>query len=171
MNRRLITGYLVILALLAAAFTHADTTTESEAGMASPPAATDPGPKDEETIRYEAGLRSLNEQAQFKAQENAITANVFLFQTSPPDHRARLWEELEKGRQTAEETRKKEAEHKPAPVNPDYDAETLRYMAAVEELGLPADMVEDLVEMFHSNETPFRETLWQRVRESPLKRQ
>ena len=166
MIRRLVSSCLVIMASLAAATAFAGP--ETEAGAANPPTATDPGPKDEETIRYEAALQSLNEQAEFQAHENAITATVFIFQTSPPDHRAMLWEELEKGRQAAAEIRKKHAEHGPAPVNPDYDAETLRYKAAVEQLGLPPDMVEDLVEMFHSNEAAFRETLWQSVRESPL---
>lgn len=49
------------------------------------------------------------------------------------------------------------------PVNPDWDAETLRYKSAVEQLGLPADIVEDAVEMFHNNAAPMREQLWRNV--------
>ena len=52
-----------------------------------------------------------------------------------------------------------------------YDAETLRYKVAVEKLDLPADVVDDLVEMFQSNDAPFRETLWERVKKSPLNQQ
>lgn len=55
-------------------------------------------------------------------------------------------------------------------VNPDWDAETLRYKAAVEQLGLPPDMTEDAVEMFFNNEAPMRQRLWQNVREQLSKK-
>lgn len=53
----------------------------------------------------------------------------------------------------------------PIEVNPDWDAETLRYKTAVEQLGLPPDIIEDAVETFFSNEAPMRQRLWQNVRE------
>jgi hypothetical protein len=57
------------------------------------------------------------------------------------------------------------------PVNPDWDAETLRYKAAVEQLGLLPDITEDAVEMFFSNEQPMRERLWQNIREQLARKQ
>jgi hypothetical protein len=57
------------------------------------------------------------------------------------------------------------------PINPDWDAETLRYKAAVEQLGLLPDITEDAVEMFFSNEQPMRERLWQNIREQLARKQ
>ena len=51
------------------------------------------------------------------------------------------------------------------PVNPDWDAETLRYKAAVEQLGMPPDVTKDAVEMFFNNAAPMRERLWNNIEE------
>jgi hypothetical protein len=78
---------------------------------------------------------------------------------------------MEESKQVAAEYRREQelkALEPPSAREAEYDAETLRYKAAVEALDLPPDIVEDLVEMFYSNEAAFRETLWQRVNESPL---
>jgi hypothetical protein len=134
----------------------------------------DAGPQDEETIRFESELRALSEASQFQMQENAIVAQVFLFQTSTPDVREMLWQDLEQGKQQLAERQREEAAQAaepPSAAEAGYDSETLRYKAAVEALGLPPDITDDLVEMFHSNEAAFRETLWERVNNSPLNQQ
>ena len=84
-----------------------------------------------------------------------------------------LWEALEKNKlQLADEQQKEAADAARLQAMPTdgLDAETLRYKAAVEQLNLPPGMAEELVEMFQNNDAAFRETLWQRVRESPLKK-
>lgn len=48
-------------------------------------------------------------------------------------------------------------------VNPAWDAETLRYKTAVEQLGLPPEILEEAVEMFHNNDAPMRAQLWRNV--------
>ena len=45
----------------------------------------------------------------------------------------------------------------------ELDAETMRYKAAIEQMSLPPDAIEDLVEMFQANEAPMREWLWPQV--------
>ena len=49
-------------------------------------------------------------------------------------------------------------------------AETLRYKAAVQELNIPPEMIEELVEMFQANDAAMREVLWQGVKDSPLRK-
>jgi hypothetical protein len=59
----------------------------------------------------------------------------------------------------------------PKPVRDDLPAaETLRYKAAVEELNIPPEMIEELVEMFQANDAAMREVLWQGVKDSPLRK-
>jgi hypothetical protein len=45
----------------------------------------------------------------------------------------------------------------------EFDAETLRYKAAIEQMNLPIAATENLVKMFQVNEAPIREMLWQQV--------
>jgi hypothetical protein len=100
---------------------------------------------------------------------NVVASFSYVFEISSPEQRARLWEELEKDKaEAAEQQRVQKAasiadQVKPPPAK--YDAETLRYKAAVEQLDLPPDVIEQSVEMFHSNEEPFRQTLWKNVEE------
>ena len=122
-------------------------------------------PKDAETQKFEAELRRL------ELRKNVVASFVYIFQISSPERRAELWRELEHDKAEAIELRhQQEADALEMQSQPsvDYDAETLRYKAAVKKLDLPADVVEDLVEMFHANEAPFRKTLWERVTASPL---
>ncbi len=134
-------------------------------------AITDAGPKDSETLRFEADLRQHSQSGLFQVQENAIEPVVFIFQTATPEQRSEMWAELEQNKQAAVDYQREQEEQAlqpPSAMEANYDAETLRYQEAVKALGLPPDLVEDLVEMFHSNEAAFREVLWQRVNESPL---
>jgi hypothetical protein len=122
-------------------------------------------PKDAETQKFEAELR------QFELRQNIVASFVYAFQISSPEQRTDLWQQLEQDKAEAVELRRQQ-EADALDVQPQppggYDAETLRYKVAVEKLDLPADVVDDLVEMFQANDAPFRETLWERVKESPL---
>ncbi|MHC4146738.1 MAG: hypothetical protein ACYSUD_18445 [Planctomycetota bacterium] len=121
--------------------------------------------KDAETKRFEAELK------QYEERENVIASFVYSFQISSPEQRAELWQELENDKaEMAESERRQKAaalEQQARPTN-GYDAETLRYKAAVENLDLPPDVVEDLVEMFQSNDAAMRQVLWQRLEQSPM---
>lgn len=57
------------------------------------------------------------------------------------------------------------------PVNPDWDAETLRYKAKVEQLGMTPDITEDAIEMFFNNKAPMRETLWENIEQQLARKQ
>ena len=136
---------------------------QNSAASATTTQSTDP--KDAETQKFEAELQ------QFELRENIVASFVYAFQISSPEQRTDLWQQLEQDKAEAVELRQQqEADALDRQSQPpgDYDAETLRYKAAVEKLDLPADVVDDLVEMFQSNDAPFRETLWERVKESPL---
>jgi hypothetical protein len=127
------------------------------------------GDKDAETVRFETELRNVSQQSRYQARENVIASQVYIFQVSAPEQRQALWEDMEKSKQQLAENQEKEAEDAESLQNMDtseFDAETLRYKAAVEQLDLPPGMVEDLVEMFQSNDAEFRKTLWQRVEAS-----
>jgi len=134
----------------------------------------DTGEKDAETRRYEAEVRNWSQMMRYPLAENVIAPQVYIFQISSPDQRQILWEALEKNKlQLAKEQQKEAADAARLQAMPTdgLDAETLRYKAAVEQLNLPPGVAEELVEMFQNNDAAFRETLWQRVRESPLKKQ
>jgi hypothetical protein len=130
--------------------------------------------KDAETMRFEAELREMSQMMRYPLAENVIAPQVYLFQNSLPEQRQTLWEELEKSKQQLAQQQALEAVDEERLQNmptEGLDEETLRYKAAVEQLNLPPGMAEDLVEMFQANDAAMRETLWQRVRESPLKKQ
>ncbi len=116
-------------------------------------------------LRFEAELM------QYKLRENVIASVVYTFQLATPKERAKMWQALERDKAEATALKHQQAAkllEKTIDPPGKYDAETLRYKEAVKNLELPAGMVEELVEMFHANEAPFRNTLWQRVKESPL---
>jgi hypothetical protein len=126
------------------------------------------GEKDAETARFEAELRNLSQQSRYQTQENVIASQVYIFQLSKPEQRQALWEDLENGKQQLveqQETDAKNAESLQSMPTEELDAETLRYKAAVGQLNLPPDAIEDLVEMFQANDAAMREVLWQRVEE------
>ena len=131
--------------------------------VASATTATSTSPKDAETLRFESELR------QYELRENVVSSFVYAFQIASPELRAELWQQLEDDK-AAEIISKTEADAYKAQSRPPdyYDPETLRYKAAVENLDLSAELVEDLVEMFRANEAPFRKTLWDRVEENTL---
>ena len=131
------------------------------------------GDKDAETVRFEAELQNLSQQSRYQTQESVIASQVYIFQISEPGQRQALWEDLENGKQQLveqQETEANDAESLQSMPTEDLDAETLRYKAAIEQLNLPPDAIQDLVEMFQANDAAFRKTLWQRVEESPLKK-
>ncbi len=127
--------------------------------------ATEISSKDPETLRFEAEL------TQYKLRENVVASFVYAFQLASPIERAKMWRALERDKAGAAALKNQQAAkllEKTIDPPGKYDAETLRYKEAVKNLELPAGMVEELVEMFHANEAPFRNTLWQRAKESPL---
>lgn len=122
--------------------------------------------KDAETLRFETELRNRSQMMRYPLQENVIASQVYIFQASSPEYRQSLWNELEKDAvQQAEQKQQEIADAQRVQDMPidELDAETLRYKAAIEQMNLPPDAIEDLVEMFQSNEAPMRELLWQRV--------
>jgi len=121
----------------------------------------DVGSKDPETLRFEAALTQHN------LRKNVIASFVYAFHIASPEGRAKMWRELEKDKAEAAKLKSQQAaETLKMKANPlqEYDAETLRYEEAVNNLDLPPGAVQDLVEMFYSNEAPFRMVLWQRVK-------
>jgi len=129
--------------------------------------------KDAETLRFESELRQLSETMRYPLQENVIASQVYTFQISEPEQRQALWQALENNKSQLAGQQEKEAadaEDLQNKTTEGMDAETLRYKAAVEQLNLPPGAIEDLVEMFQSNDATMREMLWQRVQESPLRK-
>lgn len=125
--------------------------------------------KDAETQRFEAELRTSSQSMRYPLQENVIASQVYIFQISALEFRQSLWEELEKSKAQLLEQQQQEAadaQHLQDMPKDEFDAETLRYQAAVEQLNLPPAAIKDLVEMFQSNDAPMRELLWQRVKEA-----
>lgn len=122
--------------------------------------------KDTETLRFETELRNRSQMMRYPLQENVIASQVYIFQASSAKYRQAMWNELEKN--AIQQTEQKQQEIADAqslqnmPID-EMDAETLRYKAAIEQMNLPPDAIEDLVEMFQANEAPMRELLWQQV--------
>jgi hypothetical protein len=122
--------------------------------------------KDTETLRFETELRNRSQMMRYPLQENVIASQVYIFQASSAEYRQAMWNELEKN--AIQQTEQKQQEIADAqslqnmPTD-EMDAETLRYKAAIEQMNLPPDAIEDLVEMFQANEAPMRELLWQQV--------
>ncbi len=122
--------------------------------------------KDPETMRFEAEIRSRSQMMRYPFTENIIAIQVEIFQASAPASRQAIWNELEK-------TKVQQVEHQQQEIvdaqslrdmpTDEFDAETLRYKAAIEQMNLPPAATEDLVKMFQANEAPMREMLWQQV--------
>jgi hypothetical protein len=129
-------------------------------------AVADTEEKDTETLRFETELRNRSQMMRYPLQENVIASQVYIFQASSPEYRQAMWNELEKN--AIQQTEQKQQEIADAqslqnmPTD-EMDAETLRYKAAIEQMNLPPDAIEDLVQMFQANEAPMRELLWQQV--------
>ncbi len=166
---------LILAVGFGAAFHPALASSEQETAEAQP-ATESTVPKDAETQKFEAELRQFEQReksglGQYELRENVIASFVYAFQISSPEQRAELWQQLENDKaEVIEQKRQQKADALEMQSQPpgEYDAETLRYKAAVEKLDLPADLVADLVEMFQANDAPFRNTLWERVKASPL---
>jgi hypothetical protein len=116
---------------------------------------------DGETQRYRDGLQGL------ELEENEIMSLVYGFKISSPEIRAGIWEELEQTRnQLAEqdlstEIAKIEAEQ--AQRGSNFDAETLRYKAALEQAGYSPTEVDGLVEIFSPSPEMVRKVYWDEV--------
>lgn len=166
---------LILAVGFGAAFRPALATADQETAEAQR-ATESTAPKDAETQKFEAELRQFERReksglGQYELRENVIASFVYAFQISSPEQRAELWQQLENDKaEVIEQKRQQKADALEMQSQPpgEYDAETLRYKAAVEKLDLPADLVADLVEMFQANDAPFRKTLWERVKASPL---
>ena len=122
--------------------------------------------KDAETLRFEAEIRNRLQMMRYPFTENIIASQVEIFQASAPASRQAIWTELEKTKlQQAEHQQQEIADAKSLRDMPtdEFDAETLRYKAAIEQMNLPPAATEELVKMFQANEAPMREMLWQQV--------
>ena len=132
-------------------------------------AAADAEEKDTETVRFETELRNQSQSMRYPLREEVIASQVSVFQMSAPEYRRAIWDALENDKVQRNEQIEQEVADaqslRDMPVD-ELDAETLRYKAAVEQMNLPPDAIEDLVEMFQANEAPMREMLWQRVTEA-----
>jgi len=150
--RKIIT---VVLALIATVFINS--------------AIADPQEKDAETMRFESELRSQSQSMRYPLREEVIASQVSVFQMSAPEYRRAIWDAFENDKVQRNEQIEQEADAAKGLQDmsvDELDAETLRYKAAVEQMNLPPDAIEDLVEMFQANEAPMREMLWQRVSEA-----
>jgi hypothetical protein len=120
--------------------------------------------KDAETMRFEAEIRSRSQMMRYPFTENIIASQVEIFQASAPASRQAIWTELEKTKlQQVEHQQQEIADAQSLRDMPtdEFDAETLRYKAAIEQMNLPPAAIEDLVKMFQANEAPMRELLMQ----------
>ncbi len=122
--------------------------------------------KDAETMRFEAEIRSRSQMMRYPFSENIIAVQVEIFQASAAPSRQAIWDELEKNKaQQVEHQQQEIADAQSLRDMPtdEFDAETLRYKAAIEKMNLPPAVIEDVVKMFQANEAPIRELLWQQV--------
>lgn len=120
--------------------------------------------KDSETMRFEAEIRSRSQMMRYPFTENIIASQVEIFQASAASSRQAIWSELEKTKlQQVEHQQQEIADAQSLRDMPtdEFDAETLRYKAAIEQMNLPPAAIEDLVIMFQANEAPMRELLMQ----------
>jgi len=119
------------------------------------------GPLDAETQRYQLELQQLG------LAENEVMPMVYAFKISSVDLRAGQWEDLENLRQQqasqnlAAEVAEIEAEQ--AARGSNYDAETLRYKAALERAGHSQAEVDGLTEIFSPAPEGVRKVYWDEV--------
>ncbi len=119
------------------------------------------GPLDTETQRYQAELQQLG------LAENEVMPMVYVFKTSSAELRAGQWEDLENlrsqqaGLNLAAEIAEIEAEQ--AARGSHYDAETLRYKAALQRAGYSQAEVDGLTEIFSPAPEVVRKIYWDEV--------
>jgi hypothetical protein len=119
------------------------------------------GPLDTETQRYQAELQQLG------LAENEVMPMVYAFKISSADLRAGQWEDLENlrdqqaGQNLAAEVAEIEAEQ--AARGGNYDAETQRYQAALEQAGYSQAEVNGLTEIFSPAPEVVRQVYWNEV--------
>lgn len=122
------------------------------------------GELDAETQRYQAEVRQLD------LPDNVQNTWVYGFKISPPQIRARIWDELERYQQQQAEqdlpgtlaaVQAEQAEQ--AARRSNYDAETLRYQAALERAGYSQVEVDGLVAIFAPAVDVVRQVYWNEV--------
>jgi len=119
---------------------------ESDTVVGAPNTEADLGELDPETQRYQAEVRQLD------VRKNIWQSWVYAFKISPPEIRAKLWDELEQVKQQPDsdlpaiiaDIEAEKAER--AARASDYDEETLRYKAALQDAGYSQVEVDGLVE-------------------------
>ncbi len=92
--------------------------------------------------------------------EDAEKSHHLAFQQAPPDLRARLRDDIDRQlreKQKAQKARLPNSQNK-------FDAETLRYMSAIEQLGLAPDLVDQMTDNFQRSNAATRAALWQQVK-------
>ena len=111
---------------------------------------------DEEAACYVAELRALGlEGAMFDIQVRA-------FEGATPELRAKMWNDLEITKQQLATPEMQELLQirKQMEATPDYDEETLRYKAALENAGKTDEEIHGLVTLFSISNERIREALW-----------
>jgi len=140
---------------------------ESDTDAGAPNAEAVLGELDPETQRYQAEVRQLD------VQKNVWQSWVYAFKISPPEIRAKLWDELEQVKQQPgpdlpaiiADIEAEKAER--AARASDYDEETLRYKAALEDAGYSQVEVDGLVEIFAPAIPVVRQAYWNAVNRKP----
>ena len=119
------------------------------------------GPLDAETQRYQAELQQLG------LAENEVMPMVYAFKNSSAELRAGQWEDLENLRsQQADQdlaAQMAEIEAEQAARGSNYDAETLRYKAALQRAGHSQAEVDGLTEIFSPAPEVVRKIYWDEV--------
>jgi hypothetical protein len=122
------------------------------------------GTLDAETLRYQSRLQELGLAA------NEVMPMVYIFELSSPDLRAGQWEDLDNHQDLQSEqdltvaTARIQAE-KEAAAQSNYDSETRRYQAALEQAGYPDVEVKGLVANFSSSPDVIRAVYWNDITE------
>jgi len=140
---------------------------ESDTVVGAPNAESDLGELDPETQRYQAEVRQLD------VRKNIWQSWVYAFKISSPEIRAELWDELEQVKQQPDPDLSAiiadiEAENaERAARTSDYDEETLRYKAALEDAGYSQVEVDGLVKIFAPAIPIVRQAYWNAVNRKP----
>ena len=124
--------------------------------------ALDAGAWDEETDRYVTELAALGVEGE--TYDNQSQA----FASAAPDRRARMWVDLDILREVLTDERtpdlQQAMEQEKARSTPEFDAETLRYVSALEQAGHSPEVVDGLATVFAISSAQFRQLFWDDIK-------
>lgn len=150
------TSALLVVSSLAHGATPIDGSDDNSAS-----AEVDSGELDAETRRYESELGQLD------FSENAINGMVYGFSIATPELREGIWKDLEQHKAQQAETNlpelRTEIEAEQDKRGKNYDEETLRYSAVLEQAGHTPAEVAGLTEIFAPAPDVVRQAYWNAV--------